>query len=334
MNAFHMTEIRVSKNGGDADTVQAALEILPQEGPAKIVISDGVYTEKVRITRANTWIIGENRDTTIIRYDDHARRLLPDGEPMNTFNSYTLYAGAENIRIENCTIENSAGSGKLVGQAIALYADGDRQYYKNVRLLGNQDTLFTGALPRNPTPKGINLIHPVLGLEGGEYTLPVRMLFEDCYIEGDIDFIFGSATACFNRCEIFSKDRGEEINGYVTAASTPPAYAFGYVFRDCRLTGNARKESVYLGRPWRDHANVIFIDCELGEHIRAEGWDNWDLPRREATTCYREIGSSGKGASGKRAAWAKPVSAAEAAGITIEAVVSGEDGWVAERMFG
>ena len=104
----------------------------------------------------------------------------------------------------------------------------------------------------------------------------LRHYFENCYVKGDVDFIFGSATAVFNKCEIYSNDRKEEVNGYITAASTPEGVKFGYVFIDCKLTSDAEPKSVYLGRPWRDFARTVFINTWMGDHIKDEGWHNWN----------------------------------------------------------
>jgi pectinesterase len=161
-----------------------------------------------------------------------------------------------------------------------------------------------------------------------EYAGIIRHYLEDCFVRGDIDFIFGSATVVFNRCEIFSNSRGEAVNGYITAASTSPAYSFGYVFVDCRLSGDAGPHSVYLGRPWRDHAHVAFINCWMGEHIIPAGWHNWDKPHREQTVKYLEFGSTGPGASDQsRVSWSKILTPDDAKAYSVQNVLAGPDGW-------
>ena len=109
-----------------------------------------------------------------------------------------------------------------------------------------------------------------------------------CYIQGDVDFIFGSATAVFQNCEISSSGRG-----WITAASTPEDVEFGYVFIGCKLTGDAPEQSVGLGRPWRNYAKVAFVDCWLGPHIKAEGWDSWNERERVDSLEFMESGSVG-----------------------------------------
>jgi pectinesterase len=281
--------------------------------------------------RPRTVFTGESGEGCVISWDDHAYRLLPDGEKMNTFNSYTVYAGAEDITFENLTIENTAGPAKLKGQSVAVCADADRLVFRNVRILSNQDSLFTGPLPKHPTPKGLNLIHPMLGCGEEEYFIPVRQFFDHCRIEGDVDFIFGSATVFFRDCDIFSRNKNEKINGFITAASTSPKYAYGYVFDGCRLLSDAPPQTVYLGRPWRDHANVIFMNCDIGAHICPEGWHNWDLTFREKTAKYAEYRNTGAGSFGPRVPWSRVLSDEEAAAITVSAVLSGGDGWDPER---
>jgi pectinesterase len=322
-----MFEVRVSSLGKGYSTIREALDSLPPLGFARVIIENGVYREKLRIMRPDTLLEGESARDTIISWDDYAYRLLPNGETMNTFNSYTVYAGAENVTIKNMTIENASGPACGKGQAIALYADADRLMFRNCRLLGFQDTLCTGPLPKNPVPKGLNLIHPMLGCGEEEYSLPVRQFFDQCYIEGDVDFIFGSATVYFRNCEIFSKNKNEEINGFITAASTSPKYLYGYVFDHCTLKSDAPPRTVYLGRPWRDYARVIFMHCDIGAHIKPEGWHNWDLPLREKTVTYREYGNTGEGSCGKRVLWSHDLSDDEASDISVHTVFSGNDGW-------
>lgn len=322
--------INVATDGsGDCQTIQTAINQIPQQvsEPVVIKIKNGVYKEKIRLEIPSVTFLGEDPEKTILTFDDCAKKTFPGGEPMFTFNSYSFYVSGANFRAENMTFANSAGSGEIAGQALAAYVDGDRIIFKNCRFLGCQDTLFTGPLATDPPPANLNPIHPLLGY--GRPVLPsVRQFFEDCYIEGDIDFIFGSATAVFHRCEIFSRDRGLPVNGYITAASTYPQVRHGYVFLDCRLTGNASDNSVYLGRPWRDYANVAFIQCWMGPHIHYAGWHNWDKPHREQTVTFIESQNTGPGAvMDRRVSWMKTLTADETSQYTIEAVLAGVDGW-------
>lgn len=322
--------IVASDGSGDFTRLQDALDAIPAANRERICIhlKKGIYKQKIRITKPYVHLIGEAAPETVLTYDDYAKRLLPDGGTMNTFNSYTVYIGAPDFTAENLTIENAAGSGKVVGQAVAAYVDADRAIFRKCRFLGHQDTLFTGPLPKNPAPLGLNLIHPTLGSGPAEYPGILRQYYEDCFIRGDIDFIFGSATAVFHRCEIFANDQRETVNGYITAGSTPARHRFGYVFLDCRLTGEAGPHSVYLGRPWRDYANVAFINCRMGAHIIPQAWHNWDKPDREKTVTYLESGSTGPGANNAtRVKWARILTPVEAKDYTVENILGGPDQW-------
>ncbi len=328
--------IVAADGSGDFQSIQEAVSAISpgNNEPIAIYIKNGVYKEKVKIDRPFLSLIGENAEKIILTCDDHAKKLLPNGEPMNTFNSYSIYIGGHDFTAENITFENSSGDGRVVGQAIAAYVDADRAAFKNCRFLGCQDTLFTGPLPKNPTPLGLNLVHPTLGSGEEEYTGEVRQYYENCLIRGDIDFIFGSATAVFNKCEIFVNDRGENVNGYITAASTSPWQTFGYVFLKCKLTGNAGPNSVYLGRPWRDFAKVAFIDCMMEDDIIPEGWHNWDKPEREKTVSYVEALSHGPGANDlARVKWSRILGAKEAAIYDVANILKGTDNWRPEALF-
>jgi hypothetical protein len=191
------------------------------------------------------------------------------------------------------TFANDAGP---VGQALALRVDGDRAVFRHCRFLGWQDTLL---------------------LNRG------RQYFEDCEIAGQVDFIFGAATAWFEKCRIRCLG-----SGYVTAASTPVDQPFGFVFSRCQLTGAAPEVKTYLGRPWRIYASTIFLNCELSGVVRPEGWFDWKKPEAHATARYAEFNSTGAGAGpATRPDWTRQLTAAEAKKITVETVLGGADGW-------
>lgn len=247
----------------------------------KIYIRKGVYHEKLIVP---SWIqhvelIGEQADSTVITNADHANI-----NNMGTFRTFTVRVDGNDITFRNLTIENNA---PRLGQAVALHTEGDCLRFIGCRFLGNQDTVYTGRAR-------------------------TRILFSGCYIEGTTDFIFGSASAWFEDCEIHSK-----INSYITAASTPKDVAYGYVFNKCRLTAEAGVDKVFLGRPWRPYAYTVFMNCEMGKHIRPEGWDNWRNPKNEATVRYAEYGNKEEGAFVKqRVPWAHVLTKKEAQLIT------------------
>ena len=299
----------VSRDGtGEFRTIDEAIEVCRafMDYTKVIYVKKGVYKEKLIIPSwlTNITICGEDRDNTIITWDDHANIKMPvggldseaavKGKPMGTFRTYTLKVQGSYITLKGITIENNAAK---LGQAVALHTEGDHILVQNCRLLGNQDTVYTGV--------------------GG-----TRVAFYDCYIEGTTDFIFGPSIAWFQNCEIHSK-----ANSYITAASTPAGQKYGYVFYKCRLTADKDVDKVYLGRPWRPFAATIFMDCELGKHIRPEGWHNWNNAKNEETARYAEYGNKGEGASTKnRVKWSKQLSKKEAAKVTLLDAF-GEDCW-------
>lgn len=273
-------EIVVSRDGtGDYRTLTEAMEGIRafMDYKVTVFIKNGVYKEKVIVPSwlENVDFVGESMENTIITYDDHANI-----NKMGTFRTYTVKVEGNTITFKNLTIENNAAR---LGQAVALHTEGDRLMFINCRLLGNQDTIYTGA-------KG------------------TRLHFLNCYIEGTTDFIFGPSTALFEGCTIHSKS-----NSYITAASTPADIEVGYVFKNCKLTADAGVDKVYLGRPWRPYAATVFINCEMGKHICPAGWDNWRNPENEKTSRYAEYGSTGEGAStDARVKWAKQLTKKEA----------------------
>jgi pectinesterase len=299
--------INVSGNEKN-NSIQKAIESIPVDLDRTVIfkIKNGIYREKIIIDRNNISLIGEDPDKTIITFDDGALKKNAEGIPMGTFNSYTAYFGGDDIKVENITFINSAGKGNIAGQAIAIYADGNRMIFKNCKFVGNQDTLFTGPLPPESLIKN--------GFFGPGQNKPRNFnyqYYENCFIKGDIDFIFGSAFAVFNKCEIYSVNNGK--TGFITAPSTPQDQEYGYVFIDCNLTGDAAPGSVYLGRPWRKFAKAVFVNCYLGDHINKAGWHNWEKCEAEKTVFFAEYGSKGPGAKAcDRVKWAKILSSSEA----------------------
>lgn len=270
--------IAAQDGSGDFRTVAEAVAAARRYDT--IFVKKGVYRERVEIFTPDITIIGEDKNKTAIEYGLYAK-MQCGGEKLGTFRSYTLLANADGILCKSITVANTAGFGSDVGQAVAVYAEGDRICFEDCRILGHQDTLFTGPLPHKEIEKG--------GFKGptefAERKVG-RQTYSRCYIEGEVDFIFGSAAAYFEDCELFSLDCGREINGYVTAASTYCGETEGYIFKNCRFTGNCPAETVYLGRPWRNYARTVLIDCELGAHIRHEGFHDWNKPEAHKTMFY------------------------------------------------
>src|SRR5690606_29725366 len=248
--------IVVDQSGnGDFTTLQAAINSVRAFDPdfsTTIFVKEGIYYEKIIIPDylRDLTITGENREKTIITHTDHAQI-----NQMGTFKPYTLQVRGSDITPKDLTIENNA---PMVAQAVALHTEGDRIMLINCRLLGNQDTVYTG----------------------GE---KARLYFHDCYIEGTTDFIFGSSTAWFENCRIHCKK-----NSYITAASTPRHVAFGYIFNHCKITAAAALTSFCLGRPWRPLAMTPLMHRELPEEINPLRWENWRNPVNESSSRYME----------------------------------------------
>lgn len=278
-SAQYATRIVVAQDGsGDHTSIQAAINRTKSfpDKPITIFIKKGVYREKVRVYAWNTHLTfeGEDRDSTIIEFDDHFKKINKGRN--STFLTYTLSVEANDFTAKNLTIANRAGA---VGQALALSVSGDRCTFENCRIIGNQDTLYC-------TGDGF------------------RQYFVKCHIEGTTDFIFGNATALFEECVIHSK-----ANSYITAASTTERQEYGLVFLRCQLTASEGIDKVYLGRPWRAHARTAFIDCEYGSHILPKGWSEWGKGTNHLSAFYAEFTSAN---NSNRAVWAIQLSKRQA----------------------
>lgn len=282
-----------AEGNGDFKTVQEAINAVPDFRKQRtfIFIKKGVYKEKLVLAASKTKIsfIGEDVNETILTNDDFAQKKNSFGEEMGTTGSSSFFIFGDEFIAENITFENSAGP---VGQAVAVRTDGDKVAFKNCRFLGFQDTLY-------PHGRGS------------------RQYYTNCYIEGTVDFIFGWSTAYFEDCTIFCKNKG-----YVTAPSTDENTDYGFVFKNCDITGDAEENTFYLGRPWRPYGQSVFIDCKLGKHIKPEGWHNWGSTDKEKTAFFAEFKSKGKGASTKdRVAWSRQLTDKEASHYTKEKVL-------------
>ncbi len=320
----------VSADGsGDFRTVQQAIDAVPEHSNERTVIhlKPGTYSGPIVLRREkpNVTFAGDDAATTVLTYALNVRE--PDREaPTSHFIGTGVVVLADNFRAENITFQNTSGDH---GQALALRIDGDRAILHNCRLLGWQDTLLLSR--------------------GRQYLCR-------CYVEGRVDFIYGAATAVFDRCEIHSKN-----GGHVTAASTPQDHPFGFVFFDCRLTGDStpwknpsaenattsdkaisnggatatkKTPQADLGRPWRPFGSVMYINCWMGDHIKPQGWDNWRNADNEKTARYAEYHSTGPGANpAQRVSWSKQLSDSQAAEVTVEKVLSGDDAWDPAREF-
>ena len=276
-------DIVVAQDGsGDYLRVQDAIDAVPdfRKQPTRIFIRNGFYHEKIVIpeTKQDLFLVGEDKFKTIISYNNYASKQVAIGGELGTSGSASIYITPNRFTAENITFQNAAGP---VGQAVAAIVRSDEAQFINCRFLGFQDTLYT----HKPGSK---------------------QYYDNCYIEGTVDFIFGASTAYFEECDIYCKQ-----NGYITAASTPEGQPYGYVFQNCKISGDD-SDSFYLGRPWRPYAHVAFIECKLSSVIKPAGWDNWRNEANEKTAQYLEYNNIGDGADiTQRVTWTRQLTQEE-----------------------
>lgn len=289
-------DFTVAQDGsGNFKTVQEAINAVPdfRKVMTTIYIKNGVYKEKLNLYSSKKLVkmIGENVDKTILTFDDWAQKKNTFGEEKGTSGSASFYVYGDDFTAESITFQNTAGP---VGQAVALFVAGDKVIFRNCKMLGFQDTLYT-------------------------YGYGSRQYYNKCYIEGTVDFIFGASTAVFDDCEIFCKK-----GGYITASSSPDSAKYGYVFLNSRIVGDAPEHSFYLGRPWRPYAKAVFINCELGNVIKPQGWDNWGKQTNEKTAFYAEYLNKGAGANtNDRVAWSHQLNEDSVKDHTLEKIFKG-----------
>jgi pectinesterase len=285
IQASGQKKITVAKDGsGDYKTVQEAFDAVPSGNskPVTILVKKGTYKERLTLDTRKDFVtlIGEDKDNTILTYNNHTGVILSNGDTVNTWTSASFFIYANDFRAENITFENNAGF--TAGQAVAVFANGDRLSFFNCRFIGFQDVLFCSGAGS-------------------------RQYYENCYIEGSTDFIFGPATAVFKNCHIHS---------------TPREMKYGFVFFDCKLTADTEFKKVSLGRPWTPYASVVYIRCDIGDHIIPEGWNNWRNPANEQTARYAEYKNTGAGANpGSRVKWIKQLSDEEAKNYTLNTIL-------------
>jgi len=288
--------IVVDWNGsGNFTTVGAAIASIPAGNTMSrtIYVKNGTYTEKLTFPadKQNITLVGQSATGTILSWNDTASTAG------STTNSASTFVRGNGFSAKNITFRNTAGQN--AGQAVALYVSGDRAAFYNVRVLGWQDSLYA-------TGSG-------------------RQYYRDSYIEGHVDYIFGSATAVFESCEVRSLAAGVSI----TAASTAQATLYGYVFINSSLTrAGSLDDTTDLGRPWQPYSSVTYLYTWMDTHIRPVGWNNWGDPAKEATARYSEYGNTGPGSStASRVSWSHVLSASQAAAINTQVVLAGSDGW-------
>ena len=299
---------------GTHKTVQAAIDAAPTNSttPYRIYIKNGKYLEKVNIASNKTFIhlIGESAAKTIISWNDYSGKIVA-GVTIGTSTSVTLAVKANDCFLSNLTVENSTGDAP---QAVAISFEADRDVAKGCIFLGGQDTFLANGDGK-------------------------RQYLKNCYIDGVVDFIFGSSTAVFDSCIVYAKDRVDKLAGsYITAANTPNNQAYGYVFRNCILPSNTGVTSYVLGRPWQNDAStadiakkynkVAFINSTFGDKlVKPEGWSTWDAGTNTALITYAEYKNKKFNGTlaptSSRVAWSKQLTDAEVIAYNTNATVLG-----------
>ncbi|MET7400940.1 pectinesterase family protein [Dactylosporangium sp. NPDC005572] len=305
---------------GDLTSIQAAVDAIPAGNSETftIKIKPGVYRGQVVVPadKQNVVFRGQGPDpTAVVVSDERANGTpKPEGGTWGTSGSASVTISGAGFSARNLTFANTfdeAAHPEFTGhQAVAVLTRADRVVFDNVRFLANQDTLYLNSV---------------------DAATVNRVYLRKCYVEGDVDFIFGRATAVLDRCRVHSLDRGSATNnGYVTAASTSLSNPYGFLFSECRLTGTAAPGTVYLGRPWHPSndpnavAQTVIRDSVLDAHIRAAPWADFGTwPWRDAR--YFEYRNRGTGAT--VTADRPQLTAEQAATFTPAAFLAGADGW-------
>lgn len=320
MKIMDKKELFVAADGSaEFTTIGEALNKAASFTDAEIIIhiATGIYKEKLVIKQDNISLIGTDEHNTKITFSDSANDIMPEGDKRGTFRTASVMVDADNFYACHISFCNEAGQGNEVGQAIAMYADGDHLIFEHCCFDGYQDTLFTAPLPKKEVKPG--------GFKGPKEFAPRRVgrqLYKDCYIAGNVDFIFGGAIAYFENCEIFMKDRqASDVCGYVTAPSTFEGQKYGYVFNNCHFSGDCPKGAAYLGRPWRNYAKAVILNSEIGAQFCKEGWHDWNKKEAWDTIFFAEYGNYGDGVQIERAPFVKKLTEKDAAEYMREKVI-------------
>ncbi len=301
--------LTVAQDGaGDFQNIQAAVDALPADG-GDIFVKPGTYREVVTIRKPRVHLHGDASG-------DPAKTTLiyNNAGPTHggTFNSATLFIEAKDATLDHFTVANDAGP--HAGQAVALSVTADRATFRHMRFLGAQDTLFAAA----------RYCYSDYGP-----CVAARQYFADSYIEGGVDFIFGDAKAVFERCELHAIPEGNVM--YTAQSKHTPDQDSGYVFKQCKLTGDKRSPGIIaLGRAWRPYATVVYLNAEIDAPVIPQGWVDW--PRFGVSTLptafFAEYHSTGHGASPQtREPYSHQLTAKEAEKWASPAFLAGQDGW-------
>lgn len=303
------------------DNLQNILDGIKE--PTTIYMQSGIYRQKLKIAANDVTLIGDGRETTVITYDDYARKPHPDGGEYNTFRTYTVCVTGNGVKLKNLCVENPNTCPETVGQCVALSVNSKNFFAEDVDLKSTQDTLFTAPFPDDLVVRYSGLTDDPAYYEGFIPKDELYMqggsvqLYKNCRIYGTVDYVFGCAEAYFDGCEFISlaEKRG---TGFVAAPAHSLKQVRGYVFYNCAFkSGGAEKNSVYLARPWRDFGKCDFIDCKLENHVKSELFDKWNDTFRDKTARFSYSGLSCESVPAP-ADWSKHLTDAEAKKIIVE----------------
>ncbi len=298
--AASTSKIIVAQNGsGNYKTVQAAVNAVPSNNttPVVIYIKTGTYKEVVTVpsNKPHITFYGQDEKSTIITFNNYHGKTKPGGGTFGTGDSASVFIQANDFSAFNLTFQNTAGN---VGQAVAINVTGDRAVFDKCQFLGWQDTLYANT--------------------GRQY-------YENSYIDGRVDYVFGDATAVFERTEFYSVAGG---GGTVTAQKRGSASeTTGYVLNNDIIDG-AIPNSNFLGRPWGPYSRVIVMNSSIGSNIEAAGWQNWSTADYHLTAYYAEYHNTGPGSgTSGRVSWSHQLTSQQAQQYSVNNFLN-QDGWL------
>ncbi len=298
--AASTSKIVVAQDGsGNYKTVQAAVNAVPANNKNQVVIyiKNGTYQEVVTVPSNKPYITfyGESEKGTVITYNNYHGKAKPGGGTFGTGDSASVFIQASDFSAYNITFQNTAGA---VGQAVAINVTGDRAIFDNCQFLGWQDTL---------------------------YAQTGRQYYENSYITGRIDYVFGDATAVFQNTEFYNVNSS---GGTITAQKRMSgSETTGYVLVNDKIDG-ALTNSTYFGRPWGPYARVIVMDSSIGSDINAAGWENWSTADYHKTAYFAEYNNTGPGSNTSgRVSWSHQLTTQQAQQYSVNNFLN-QDGWL------
>ncbi|CAI8610917.1 unnamed protein product [Vicia faba] len=266
-NKVNADAVVAADGSGSYRTVMDAITAAPEKSNKRYVIhvKTGVYVENVVIDKKkwNIMIIGDGMDATVISGS------LSKVDGTTTFKSATFAVKGRGFIARDVSFQNTAGPEKH--QAVALRSSSDLSAFYRCGIYGYQDSLYAHSM---------------------------RQFYRECKITGTVDFIFGDATAVFQKCQIVARKRKPDQENTITAQGRQyPTQPTGFSFQFCNISGESGLTNpTYLGRPWRKYSRTIFMQSYMSDAIKPEGWLEWTGSFALDTLYYGEYMNSGPGA--------------------------------------